>query len=255
LNSNFLREEDVMKILKGSVEKLMLLILVVLFYGCHAQSDSEQHPRERARDRMVTEQIQWRGVTDKNVLRAMRSVPRHAFVPEPYTEFAYDDTPLPIGDGQTISQPYIVGYMTEALDLKPFDKVLEIGTGSGYQAAILAEICDSVYTIEIFVSLASRAGILLDSLGYTNIRIRNGDGHQGWHEYAPFDAIIVTCAPEKIPEPLQEQLAENRRMIITAGERSIKYLYLLVKKKGKIRERAILPVRFVPMINEEGERY
>ena len=246
---------DVLKIRKSPIGKLIVFMLMIHLSGCHAQSGCEGHSRERERDQMVTEQIQWRGISDKSVLRAMRCVPRHAFVPEPYTKRAYDDTPLPIGVGQTISQPYVVAYMTEVLELSPADKVLEIGTGSGYQGAILAEICDSVFSIEIFKSLAFKAGALLDSLGYTNIMIRHGDGYLGWSEHAPFDAIIVTCAPEKIPEPLQEQLAENGRMIIPVGKRSLQYLYLLVKKNGKIRERAILPVQFVPMIDEEGERY
>jgi len=252
---NLLKQGGVMKIRKRSVGKLMVLILVIPFYGCHAQSGSEGHARKRERDRMVTEQIQWRGVSDNQVLQAMRTVPRHLFVPEPYREYAYDDTPLPVGEGQTISQPYIVGYMTEALDLKPSDKVLEIGTGSGYQAAILAEICDSVFSIEIFESLADRAGRILGSLGYTNVWIKHGDGFKGWPGFAPYDAIIVTCAPTDIPALLKEQLAENGRMIIPVGKRSMQYLHVLVKKNGRIRERAVLPVRFVPMIDEEGERY
>ncbi|NQV01676.1 MAG: protein-L-isoaspartate(D-aspartate) O-methyltransferase [Bacteroidia bacterium] len=222
--------------------------------GCVAQNNPELL-NERKRQAMVKEQIQWRGITDSHVLEAMLTVPRHLFVPEPYTSMAYDDTPLPIGEGQTISQPYIVAYMTETLDLRQSDKVLEIGTGSGYQAAILAEICDSVFTIEIFESLAASAHEILDSLGYENIWIKSGDGYQGWPEHAPFDAIIVTCAPGMIPEPLQEQLAENGRMIIPVGGRTIQYLHLLVKKKDRIKERLVLPVRFVPMIDAEGTHY
>ncbi|MBL7113981.1 MAG: protein-L-isoaspartate(D-aspartate) O-methyltransferase [Bacteroidales bacterium] len=232
----------------------MAVFFCVWMTGCPAQNKTLQMDEEK-RAIMVTEQIQWRGVSDRAVLNAMRRVPRHVFVPEPYKEDAYDDTPLPIGEGQTISQPYIVAYMTEALHLKQSDKVLEIGTGSGYQAAVLAEICDSVYTVEIIKPLAFRAQQTLDSLGYENIWIKYGDGYQGWPEHAPYDAIIVTCAPTNIPEPLKEQLAENGRMIIPVGKRSVQYLQLLVKKNGKIREKAVLPVRFVPMIDEKGRAY
>jgi len=210
---------------------------------------------DRERSQMVNSQIRARGITDKRVLQAMTKVPRHLFVPEPYTESAYEDMPLPIGLDQTISQPYIVAFMTEALMLKAIDRVLEIGTGSGYQAAILAEICDSVYTIDIFKQLADRARQTLDKLGYKNIIVKHGDGYRGWPEHAPFDAIIVTCAPSKIPEPLQNQLAEGGRMIIPVDEFYGQSLVLLKKKNGKIREEKVLPVRFVPMINENGKEY
>jgi protein-L-isoaspartate(D-aspartate) O-methyltransferase len=168
---------------------------------------------------------------------------------------AYEDYPLPIEEGQTISQPYIVAFMTEALDLRTTDKVLEIGTGSGYQAAILAEICDSVFTIEIFEKLGKKAKNLFAELGYKNISCKIDDGYKGWPEHAHFDAIIVTCSPTKIPEPLKEQLAEGGRMIIPVGDSPYQNLVLLRKKNGKIKQEKVLPVRFVPMIDEKGRKY
>lgn len=215
----------------------------------------EADPFFAQRNRMVQNQIANRGITDEKVLEAFRQVERHKFVLPEYIPYAYNDSPLPIIEGQTISQPYIVAYMTDVLDLKKTDKVLEIGTGSGYQAAILAEICDSVFTIELFESLGKRSRDLFDQLGYTNINSKIGDGYKGWPEYAPFDAIVVTASPEKIPLPLQEQLAEGGRMIIPVGGSNIQQLVLLRKRKGKIREESILPVRFVPLIDSEGKRY
>ncbi len=233
----------------------IILIAALLFTSrCNAQKSTDM-TTEAQRDKMVRDQIEWRGINNQKVLDAMRTVPREAFVPEAYKKFAYNDSPLPIGEEQTISQPYIVAFMTEALDLDHDDKVLEIGTGSGYQAAVLAEICDTVYTIEIFKSLAESAKTALKKKGYENVIVKNGDGHQGWPEHAPFDAIIVTCAPTNIPTPLKEQLAEGGRMIIPAGRSYRQELYLLVKKNGKIRQQAVLPVRFVPMIDEEGKTY
>ncbi|MCM8795926.1 MAG: protein-L-isoaspartate(D-aspartate) O-methyltransferase [Candidatus Omnitrophica bacterium] len=196
---------------------------------------------------MVRTQIQARGVKDKRVLEAMLKVERHLFVPKIWQHLAYEDMPLPIGEGQTISQPYIVGLMTELLELKGEEKVLEIGTGSGYQAAILAELAKEVYTIEILPKLASKAEKLLKELGYKNIKVKCGDGYLGWPEFAPFDAIIVTCAPDKVPLPLIEQLAEAGRLVIPVGE-TYQNLKLLIKSKGRIEERDIIPVRFVPMI-------
>jgi protein-L-isoaspartate(D-aspartate) O-methyltransferase len=204
---------------------------------------------------MVRDQIRLRGVTDENVLSAMLKVERHRFVPEAYRLEAYEDYPLPIGEGQTISQPYIVAFMTEALELQRHDKVLEIGTGSGYQAAILAEICDSVFTVEIFQSLGLNAGRILNELGYSNVFVRIGDGYQGWEEHAPYDGIIVTCAPDHIPEMLQEQLAEGGRMIIPVGGSYTQELILLEKKAGKLQKKNVLPVRFVPMIDKNGNKY
>lgn len=204
---------------------------------------------------MVKTQIEARGITDPEVLNAFQKVERHKFVlPETISQ-AYNDYPLPIEEGQTISQPYIVAFMTDALNLKPTDKVLEIGTGSGYQAAILAEICDSVFTIEIFPKLGKKASNLFSELGYKNIYAKIGDGYKGWPEHAPFDAIIVTCSPTKIPEPLKNQLAEGGRMIIPVGSFPSQTLVLLEKRKGKIKQQKILPVRFVPMIDEDGGRY
>jgi protein-L-isoaspartate(D-aspartate) O-methyltransferase len=190
------------------------------------------------------------------VLKAFRKVPRHQFVPSDYVKWAYADQPLPIGEGQTISQPYIVAYMTEILDLKPGEKVLEVGTGSGYQAAVLAETGADVYSVEIVHVLAERAKETLSKLGYGKIHLKSGDGYQGWPEYAPFDAILVTCSPTRIPEPLKEQLAEGGRMIIPVGHKNfVQYLYFLEKREGKIREKNVLPVRFVPMVDSNGKTY
>lgn len=205
------------------------------------------------REKMVEQQIKARGITDQNVLSAMLKVPRHLFVPENERAYAYGDYPLSVGYGQTISQPYIVAFMTEQLEVQPHDKILEIGTGSGYQAAILAELCDSVFSIEIHKPLAMRADSLLNKLGYRNIYIKSGDGYAGWPEHAPFDKIIVTCAPSHIPDPLIEQLKENGRMIIPVEKNyRTQELILLKKEKGKIRQTDVLPVRFVPMIKEDG---
>jgi protein-L-isoaspartate(D-aspartate) O-methyltransferase len=215
--------------------------------------EPQQYEKERLA--MVRNQIQGRGVTDNAVLDAMRKVERHLFVPGEYQDEAYMDHPLPIGEGQTISQPYIVAFMTEALELKPSDRVLEIGTGSGYQAAILAEICDSVFTVEIFPVLARRADSLLQELGYGHVLVRTGDGYQGWREHAPFDAIIVTCSPEQSPPELEAQLAEDGKMIIPVGLEYTQNLVLIEKRKGDLRQKSILPVRFVPMIDSEGRKY
>jgi protein-L-isoaspartate(D-aspartate) O-methyltransferase len=201
------------------------------------------------RQRMVQEQLSGsgRGITDARVLAAMGRVPRHEFVPAELQPRTYDDRALPIGYDQTISQPYIVAFMTEQLDPKPTDRVLEIGTGSGYQAAVLAELVGEVYTIEIVDALAQRAGADLKRLGYANIHVRAGDGYQGWLEAASFDAIIVTCAPEQVPQPLVEQLKEGGRMIIPIGPGWDQELVLLHKQGGRLEKRAVLPVRFVPM--------
>jgi protein-L-isoaspartate(D-aspartate) O-methyltransferase len=207
----------------------------------------------KLRELMVKTQIQARGVKDKRVLTAMLKVERHKFVPENIREYAYEDRPLSIGEGQTISQPYIVAYMTELLQLKGNEKVLEIGTGSGYQAAILAELCKYVYTIEIIPSLAIRAEKLLKELNYKNIKIKIGDGYLGWKEYAPFDRIIVTCAPDEIPQTLIDQLSDNGCMVIPVGSYS-QELVLLKKVGGKIIKKSVLPVRFVPMIHKEKEK-
>ena len=199
-------------------------------------------------------------VADKRVLEAMRKVPRHAFVPDDLVDQAYADRPLPIGEGQTISQPFIVGYMTEALGPKPDERVLEIGTGSGYQAAVLAELVGEVYTIEIIEPLAERAAAVLDRLGYRNIHVKVGDGYQGWPEHAPFDAIIVTCAPDHIPEPLAHQLKIGGRIVIPVGAdvggRFWAAQELIVVRKterGLVREKR-MDVRFVPMTGEAQKK-
>jgi protein-L-isoaspartate(D-aspartate) O-methyltransferase len=199
------------------------------------------------REQMVKQQIMNRGITDKATLNAMRKVPRHLFVPHDVINESYNDYPLPIGFGQTISQPYIVAYMTEVSKPSPKKKVLEIGTGSGYQAAILAEITDTVYTIEIVPELAKEASERLNKLKYKNVFVRQGDGYKGWPEHAPFDIIIVTAAAEKIPEPLLEQLAENGRLVIPVGAPyEGQELILVTKKNGKISSKHLTSVRFVP---------
>jgi protein-L-isoaspartate(D-aspartate) O-methyltransferase len=202
---------------------------------------------ESIRLRMVKTQIVARGVSNAAVIEAMKKVPRHLFIPKEYEDEAYNDYPLPIGHGQTISQPYIVAYMTEVLKPGSKMKALEIGTGSGYQAAILAEIVSKVYTIEIVPELAKEADERLKKLGYKNIICKYGDGYRGWPEFAPFDIIIVTAAAEKIPQPLIDQLAENGRLVIPVGAPSgVQELQLVTKKKGKIETKNLTFVRFVP---------
>jgi len=204
---------------------------------------------------MVEEQLKPRGIHDERVLAAMAKVPREAFVPENIRTQSYADTALPIGHDQTISQPFIVAYMTEQLRLQPSDRVLEIGTGSGYHAAVLAELAKEVYTVEIVEPLAKEASARLARLDYNNAHVKIGDGYQGWPEVAPFDAIIVTCAPDKVPEPLAQQLKEGGRMIIPVGSGMMdQQLYLLEKTNGELAQRAILPVRFVPMAGEAAKK-
>ena len=222
--------------------------------GCHQSqpatiSMSGNDDRKAERERMVAEQLAAprRDVWDPRVLEAMRRVPRHAFVPAALQTEAYADRPLPIGYGQTISQPYVVAFMTEQLALQPGERVLEIGTGSGYQAAVLAELAHEVRSIEIVPELAERASRDLARLRYTNVFVRAGDGYLGWPEAAPFDAIIVTCAPDHVPRPLVDQLREGGRMIIPVGDQGSQSLHLLRKAGGRVEERAVLPVRFVPM--------
>ncbi len=223
--------------------------LLLLIFCTISISASRKDLFTDLRERMVTTQIVARGIKDPRVIEAMRKVPRHLFVPEKIRGRAYDDRPLPIGEGQTISQPYIVAFMTEALSLSSGDKALEIGTGSGYQAAILAEIVKEVYTIEIRPRLGETARERLKEMGYSNIFVEIGDGYKGWPEKAPFNAVIVTCAPERIPRPLIDQLTEGGRMIIPVGEkRGIQKLVLLKKEKGIIIKKAVMNVLFVPMI-------
>jgi len=202
---------------------------------------------EIRRIKMVETQIRNRGVTNYEVLNAMKKVPRHLFVPEEYADEAYNDYPLPLGYGQTISQPFIVAYMTEAVRPSGKKKVLEIGTGSGYQAAVLAEIVDKVYTIEIVPELAQQSAERLQKMGYDNIICKYGDGYQGWPEHAPFDIIVVTAAPEKIPRPLIDQLADGGRLIIPVGAAgAVQELVLVIKRNGKTETRRLSFVRFVP---------
>jgi protein-L-isoaspartate(D-aspartate) O-methyltransferase len=203
-----------------------------------------------AREQLVRDRIESAGVKNPRVLRAMRETPRHEFVSRALRGQAYYDMALPIGDSQTISSPFIVAWMTEAIDPQPTDKVLEIGTGSGYQAAVLSPLAAEVYTIEIVKPLGEKATDVLAALGYTNVHVRIGDGFLGWPEEAPFDKIIVTCSPESIPQPLVDQLREGGKMIIPVGERYQQTLYLLTKKDGKLEQTALQPTLFVPMTGQ-----
>lgn len=230
----------------------MSIVFSCLFFTGETQT-SDRFKSQRIQ--MVNRQIKDRGISNQKVLDAFITVPRHLFVLPEYREFAYIDSPLPITEEQTISQPFMVAFMTNVLNLKPKDKVLEIGTGSGYQAAILSQLCDSVFTIEIFESLSRNSQNIFRELGYHNIFCKVGDGYQGWEEFAPFDAIIVTCSPTHIPPRLKDQLAEGGRMVIPVGDDPVQNLVLLRKKNGKIKQKEILPVRFVPMITKEGQKY
>ncbi|MFD2247145.1 protein-L-isoaspartate(D-aspartate) O-methyltransferase [Pontibacter ruber] len=207
---------------------------------------------KKQRETMVREQIAGRGVSDKAVLNAMRTVKRHMFVPPDLAAEAYNDSPLPIGHGQTISQPYIVAYMTQVIHPKPQMKVLEIGTGSGYQAAVLAEIVKEVYTIEIVPEHGKAAAERLKNLGYANVQVRIGDGYQGWEEHAPYDAIVVTAGAEAVPPPLVEQLKDGGKMVIPVGPQfAMQTLKLIEKKNGKVTTRNLMPVLFVPFTRSE----
>ncbi|MDF1852864.1 MAG: protein-L-isoaspartate(D-aspartate) O-methyltransferase [Verrucomicrobiales bacterium] len=230
---------------------------LVLLFGILSPwiaASSEENAYESSREAMIEEQLTRAGrdIRDERVLKAMAKVPRHEFVPKWQQRFAYEDRPLAIGYDQTISQPFIVAYMTEQLQPRPEDKVLEVGTGSGYQAAVLAELVDEVYSIEIVEPLAEEAARTLKRLGYENVHTRAGDGYKGWPEKAPFDAIIVTCAPEEIPEALVEQLKEGGRMMIPVGPvEAPQKLYLLEKRNDRIEKKAVMDVRFVPMTGGE----
>ncbi|MDH4207908.1 MAG: protein-L-isoaspartate(D-aspartate) O-methyltransferase [Anaerolineae bacterium] len=203
------------------------------------------------REEMVDYQIKGRGVSDAEVLQAMNSVPRHEFVPADYLDLAYSDGPLPIGHGQTISQPYIVALMTELLDLEPGDRVLEIGTGSGYQAAVLAELGVEVYSVEIIPELAESARQLLDRMGYGQVQTLNADGYYGWEEHAPYDAIIVTAAPDHVPQPLVRQLKDGGRMVIPVGPVGwYQTLWLITKEHGEVEYHNQGGVQFVPLTGE-----
>jgi protein-L-isoaspartate(D-aspartate) O-methyltransferase len=226
------------------------LIFAAIVAGACGQRPTPLSDFVAQRQRMVERQLMTRGINDARVLAAMAKVPREEFIPADQRTDAYSDGPLPIGYGQTISQPYIVAFMTEQLRLKPSDRVLEIGTGSGYQAAILAELVAEVYSIEIVVPLAKDAERTLQRLGYKNVHVKVGDGYKGWPETAPFDAIIVTCAPDNVPQPLVAQLKDDGRMVIPVGDRFAQELYLLEKQDGQLKQSATLPVRFVPMTRE-----
>lgn len=229
----------------------VIFLAVGLGWGAAAVGPQDEAAFALKRRDMVASQIAARGVRDPEVLRAMAEVPRHLFVLPQYVDQAYEDRPLPISDGQTISQPYIVGLMTECLAVTKGARVLEIGTGSGYQAAVLASIVDSVFTIEIHEDLARRAGEVLDRLGYRNVRVRAGDGFSGWPEEAPFDGVIVTCAVPEVPPALFAQLGEGGRLVIPLGDvQTYQRLTVITKKAGKPVVKQVLDVRFVPMTGE-----
>ena len=234
---------------------MRLLFFVAAFSALASCSRAQTSSADFAaqRERMVKEQIVMRGVTDERILAALRKVPREEFVPEDVRAESYMDGPLPIGYGQTISQPYVVAFMTEKLQPQRQDRVLEVGTGSGYQAALLGELVADVYSIEIVEPLAKTAEATLQRLGYKNVHVKAGDGYKGWPEHGPFDAIIVTCAPDHVPQPLVDQLKEGGRMIIPVGPRLAQELYLLEKQNGQVRQTAVLEVRFVPMTREEAK--
>lgn len=231
----------------------IMIFALFLFFLHPVASAIDKYEKERLR--MVEKDIKGRGISDERVLRVMAKVPRHLFVKERYRSEAYADRPLPIDEGQTISQPYIVALMTELLRVKSTDRVLEIGTGSGYQAAVLAEIVKEVYTIEIREGLARKARNLLEKLGYKNIKVKHADGYFGWKEYAPFDAIIVTAAANHIPPPLVKQLKEGGRLVIPLGSTVFyQILTVVTKKDGKLVAEQIAPVAFVPMVGEITKR-
>jgi protein-L-isoaspartate(D-aspartate) O-methyltransferase len=223
-----------------------MILLTGVLVALAAASGPPPDPTQAARDRMVEQQLTPRGITDKAVLAAMRKVPRHQFVPPEMAPYAYSDRPLPIGFDQTISQPAIVARMTELAAVRKGQRVLEIGTGSGYQAAVLAALGADVYTIEIVEQLGKRAATDLARLGYGGVKTRIGDGYLGWPEAAPFDAIIVTAAPPQVPEPLKQQLKPGGRLVIPVGE-SNQELMLLTRANGGFVERKVIPVMFVPM--------
>ena len=231
--------------------QLILLILIILNAGFISPLFGQDKYEKRRTD-MVRKQIRARGINDKNTLDAMKTVERHLFVPAQYKSSAYDDRPLPIGHGQTISQPYIVAYMTELLNVGPGDTVLEIGTGSGYQAAVLAEIVSQVYTIEIVEKLGISAKERLKALKYDNVEVKVDDGYYGWEEHGPFDGIVVTAASEYIPPPLINQLKDGGKMIIPVGSPfSVQILMMITKKGEEVTTNSLIPVRFVPFTRKQ----
>lgn len=227
--------------------RLIVLTLAASFSFAWAQEKPEEDLNTAARNRMVDRHLVERGIKDPRVLEAFRTVPRHRFLPPDSQRLAYEDESIPIGEGQTITPTYDVAFMTEALQPKPTDKVYEVGTGSGYQASILSRLVKDVYSVEIHKSLGERAAKVIKELGYDNIHTRIGDGYAGWPEAAPFDAVIVTCAPEAIPQPLVDQLKEGGRMVIPIGSRFDQAVYLMVKKDGKLVGKKLRPTLFVPM--------
>lgn len=227
---------------------IWMLISVVAVQEPAAPLGQENDPYAAARMRMVKRHLEERGIRDERVLEAFRDVPRHRFVPEESRRLAYEDESIPIGEGQTITATYDVAFMTEALQPKPTDRVFEVGTGSGYQAAILGRLVKDVYSVEIHKSLGERAARVLKELKYDNVHTRVGDGYLGWPEAAPFDAVIVTCAPEKVPQPLVDQLKEGGRLLIPLGERYNQAVYYFTKKDGKLDAgKRLRPTLFVPM--------
>lgn len=253
----------------SALNKLKVLLILILISGSCSSANQEKEKKNKTMKvtmqieqnedtaswrkeatKMVNSQLVSRGISDKNVLRVMQNTPRHLFVPGELSIYAYDDGPLPIGQGQTISQPFIVAIMTQLLELKGDEKVLEIGTGSGYQAAVLSQLVDSCYTIELVKPLADSVKIRLKRLGYNNVVAKCGDGYQGWPKHAPFDCIIITAAPESIPEKLVEQLKTGGKMVLPVGK-YYQQLILVTKTKRGIARESIIPVRFVPMVKPE----
>jgi len=234
---------------------LWLSASVLALNGCgQSQKTVPAIDFKSGRERMVKEQLVRRGIHDPRVLATMGRIPREEFVPAGYRHEAYEDGPLPLGEEETISQPYIVALMTELLRPQPGDRIFEVGTGSGYQAAILAELVAEVYTIEIDASLAKAAEERLERQGYKNIHVKAGDGYEGWPEHAPFDGIIVTCALDHVPRPLVAQLKERGRMVLPVGQPGAQELYLFEKENGELKRQAVLPVVFVPM-KREADRH
>jgi protein-L-isoaspartate(D-aspartate) O-methyltransferase len=233
------------------------VIFVSLLLSCGATPSLVQQPSDEyrmVRESMVATQLRARDIRDSRVLDAMREVPRHLFVPEEIRHMAYQDSPLPIGLNQTISQPYIVALMTQLAEPRAGDRAFEVGTGSGYQAAVLSRLVGEVYTVEIIEPLADRARTVLEEVGYENVHVRAGDGYAGWPEEAPFDIILVTAAAPRVPEPLVEQLREGGRLVIPVGApAAVQQLILLRKEGGRLRERRVIPVRFVPMTGQVQE--
>ena len=236
--------------MKKSLILILIVFLVLLFIVIYEHEGEGADTYIQKRKSMVVNQLKNRDIIDSKVLQAMFTIPRHQFVDQRIAGSAYNDYPLSIGEGQTISQPYIVALMTQLLELKGNEKVLEIGTGSGYQAAVLAEIVKEVYTVEIYESLSKKSEKLLNDLGYRNIKFKVGDGYHGWEEYAPYDAIIVTCAPDHVPPPLLQQIKDDggRIVIPVGGIWMVQTLMKIEKTEGKIKSKGIIGVRFVPML-------